>query len=315
MPSSTEPLHLLIPDAARWLPPGAPRPALPRLPQLQALLRRLRPAGTIAVDEDSPAMPFEIALAHANGLPGEPGRVPWAAFESGTVGTPCAWFKPCHWQLGLDHVNLLDPAALALTEDESRALLAAVQPLLAEDGLALRYAAPDAWLAQGEPLRGLATWSMQRALQRPITRDLLALAPTEAQSAHLRRLQSEVQMLLYSHPVNEARERERRWPVNALWITGAGTLDAPLPPARHVLVEPRLARLSPDAGPDDHAHAWQAIDADSLARLHAVLEAGGDARLTLCGPRRAQTLAPARGAQRFLSLFGRMSASALHDQL
>ena len=90
MPSSTEPLHLLIPDAARWLPPGAPRPALPRLPQLQALLRRLRPAGTIAVDEDSPAMPFEIALAHANGLPGEPGRVPWAAFESGTVGTPCA---------------------------------------------------------------------------------------------------------------------------------------------------------------------------------------------------------------------------------
>lgn len=295
MPPAPEPLHLLIPDAAPLLPEGAPLPALPPLPVLGALLARLRRVDTIEVDDDSPATPFETAIARANRLPGEPGRQPWAAFESGTVGTPCAWLRPCHWQLGLDHVTLLDPAALALTEDESRALLAAVQPLLAEDGVALRYIAPDLWLAQGALFRGLTTWSMDRAVQRPLTRDVLALAPTAAQSAHLRRLQTEVQMLLYHHPVNEAREQGRRWPVNALWIGGAGQLDAPLAPAPHVLVEPRLTQLPPDAGMEAFHAAWQAIDAGSAARLRRVLDAGGDARLTLCGPRRAIGFAPARG--------------------
>lgn len=316
MPSAPDPFHLLIPDAAPSRPEGAALPALPPLPVLDALLARMRPAETIEIGPDSPATPFELALARANRLPGEPGRQPWAAFESAAVGTPCAWFKPCHWQLGLDHVNLLDPAALALTEAESRALLASVQPLLAEDGLQLRYLLPDAWLAQGELLRGLTTWSMQRALEQPLTRDQLALAPSAAQSAHLRRLQTELQMLLYHHPVNEAREAARRWPVNAVWITGAGQLDAPLPPDPRVRVEPRLAQLPPDTNADALRAAWQAIDGDSLAQLRRVLDAGGDARLTLCGPRRALGFVPARGlGARISSLFRPQRFMDLREQL
>lgn len=294
MPPAPEPFHLLIPDAAPLLPEGAALPAVPPLPALDALLARLRPTHAIEVGDDSPATPFELALARAHRLPGEPGRQPWAAFESGTVGTPCAWLQPCHWQLGMDHVMLLDPAALALTDDESRALLAAVQPLLDEDGVALRYTRPDAWLASGELLRGLTTWSVARAVQRPLTRDVLALAPEAAQSAHLRRLQTELQMLLYHHPVNEAREQARRPPVNALWISGAGQLDAPLAAAA-LQVEPRLTQLPPDAGLDGLHAAWRALDADSVAALAQRLAGGADVRLTLCGPRRAITLAPGRG--------------------
>jgi hypothetical protein len=102
-------------------------------------------------------------------------------------------------------------------------------------------------------------------------------------------------MLLYHHPVNEAREAARRWPVNALWISGAGVLDAPLPPSPQVLVEPGLAQLPPDCSADDWRAAWQAIDAGAAAQLRRVLAGGGDARLTLCGPRRAIGFAPARG--------------------
>jgi hypothetical protein len=266
-----------------------------RLPALDALLARLRPAGMIEADDDCPATPLELALARAHGLPGAPGRWPWAAFESGVVGTPCAWFRPCHWQLGMGQASLVDPAALALAEDESRALLAAVQPLLAEDGVALRYVRPGAWLAQGELVGGLSAWSMQRALQQPLTREVLAQAPTAAQNAQLRRLQAELQMLLYSHPVNEAREQAGRWPVNALWIDGAGALDAPLAPDSGVQVESRLTELPPGADAQQIQVAWQAIGASSLAELRRVLDAGGNARLTLCGPRRALTFAPARG--------------------
>ena len=295
MPPAPEPFHLLIADAAPPRLEGDPIPALPPLPTLDALLTHMRQADIIEADDDCPATPFEMALARAHRLPGAPGRVPWAAFESGIAGTPCAWFKPCHWQLGMGHAQLIESAALALTEDESRALLAAVRPLLAEDGVTLTRTRPDAWLAQGELLRGLSAWSMRRAQQQTLAPEMLAQAPTPTQNAHLRRLQAELQMLLHDHPVNEARERARRYPVNALWIDGAGALEALLPPDPHVEVESRLADLPPEASLEQFHAAWRAIDGGSLARLRRVLDGGGDARLTLCGPRRAITCAPARG--------------------
>lgn len=316
MPPAPEPLHLLIPDAVPATGFGAPAADAPAPPQLDALLARMRPSSQIEAGIDSPATPFEIALADANNLPGAPGRRPWAAFEAGIVGTPCAWLKPCHWQLGLDHVAVLDPGALGLTETESRALLETVQALVTEDGITLRYATPDAWLAQGELFRGLTTWSIARAVAQPLTREQLAVAPTDAQSAHLRRLQAEWQMLLYQHPVNEAREAARRWPVNALWITGAGALDHALTPNPHVLVEPRLAQLPPEAGTAERDAAWLDVAKGTLTRLRAVLDAGGNARLTLCGPRRAIGFTPGRGpAFKMSSLFRPQRWKELREQL
>lgn len=291
-----EPLHLLIADAA--LPQGVPPAALCELPNLQALLARMRRHATIEVGEDGPATPFELALARAHGLSGAPGHIAWAAFETATVGTPCAWLRPCHWQVGMDQVSLLAPGELALTEGESRALLAAVQPLLRGDGLSLRYVAPGRWLAQGELLRGLATASMARALQQPLTLDALAHAPAAAQSAHLHRLQSELQMLLYTHPVNDAREAARGYPVNAVWIEGAGVLDAPLPPNPEVRTDTRLQ--TPPASTAEHARAWQAMDDEVLAPLLAAQRAGARVQLTLCGTQRAVGLLTAPGVHGWL---------------
>lgn len=291
MPATPEPLHWLIADAA--LPADSPPPPLPPLPHLQALLGRMRVQGVIEADEDSLATPFEQALAGAHGLPGAPGRIAWAAFETGTVGTPCAWLRPCHWQVGMDQVSLLDPHQLALTEAESRALLAALQPLLAEDGLVLRYAAPDRWLAQGELLRGLACASMARALQRPLTPAALTHAPDAKQGAHLRRLQSELQMLLYNQSVNDAREAARRYPVNAIWIEGAGALDASVPIQPGVRTDTRLQ--TPPASTSEYQRTWQAIDAEVGAPLQAAQRAGTPVQVTLCGARRAIGLASAQG--------------------
>ena len=292
MPSA--PLHLLIADAASPAGEGG-------WPALDALLARMRPAGGIEAEDGCPATPLEIALARAHHLPGEPGRVPWAAFESGIVGTPCAWLRPCHWQLGMDHARLMGGDELALTEAESRALLAAAQPLLADDGVTIGYAQPGAWLARGELLRGLRVWSLRRALQHPSTgsrrgpvmRDMLPQAP-----ARLRRLQSELEMLLHDHPVNAARENAGRPTVNALWIDGAGALDALPPPNARVLIEPAL--------PGD----------GGLAQLRRALDGGDDARLTLCGPRRALAFAPARGLRDKISnLFSPQRFRSLRDKL
>ena len=309
-------LHLLIPGAV--LPPDATASPAPPLPlSLRGLLATLAPAERIACEEDSPATPFELALAQANGLPGAPGFIPWAAFETGTVGTPCAWIKLCHWQVGADNVMLSPPEDLALDAATADALLAAMAPYFLEDGITLRPYGTVAgvWLATGEPLRGLRTVSMDRLAGQRLTPSLLDAAGTPA--ASLRRLQNEMQMLLYTHPANDARQQNGLQPVNSFWVSGAGQLDQAVPVAADVQVEARLAAPALRGDAAAHARAWQEVDADTCAALLALARAGGSARLTLCGSDAAQTFGPAHNGawNRIMSNIGLKPASTGLEKL
>jgi hypothetical protein len=316
--------HLLIADAAPL--PGAHAPAsaaadaataLPPLPNLDALLTRLRPAGSIACEEDAPETPHALAVARANGLPGQPGRHPWAAFESGTVGIPCAWLRPAHLQMGMDDVQLIVLNQLELSEDESQQLLNACASLLAEDGLTLRAAFPGAWLVQGELLRGVYAPAPERAAGRLLTRSELARADDPAQQRLLARLLSELEMVLATHPISQAREAARRWPINSVWVHGAGVLEAPLPPAPGVRVAAQLSQGDALHDSAAHAAAWQAIDRQEAAELLDTLRSGQAVQLTLSGPRRAVTLAGPTGGfmGRITSLFGRPRLLDVRKQL
>ncbi|MGH6637068.1 MAG: phosphoglycerate mutase [Polaromonas sp.] len=288
MPDPIPLRHLLIPGAG--LPaaagPGAAPHTQPNLPNLKQLLRHMAPSDLIECDEDSPSMPYELALARLNGLPAQPGLIPWAAFETGTTGTPCAWIKPCHWQMGADHVQLGDPASLGLDEAASRALLDAAAPYFRDDGMTLAYHLPDAWLASGEVFRHLSTRSLERVIGHRITP---AVFDASSGGTALRRLQNEMQMLFYTHPVNDMRQRQGLLPVNSFWITGAGALDQPIAPARGVEVETRLHAPALQQDPQAHARAWQAVDADACARLLTQVRQGLAAQLTLCGQHRARS--------------------------
>ena len=287
-------LHLIIPGAV--LPEGAseaPLPAAPVLPKLRALLAAMDPTTRIDCAEDSPSTPFEMVLAEANALPGGPGHVPWAAFESGTVGVACAFLKLCHLQVGADHILLLPPDELGVDADTSGLLMQAMAPYFLEDGITLQPygTVRGTWLATGEPFRNLRTVSTDQLAGRRVTRAMLESAGGAA--AVLRRLQNEMQMLLYTHPANEARQQQGLLPINSFWVTGAGVLNTATPPAPHVQVESRLHAAARRSDAVAHATAWQAVDADACARLLAVLRAGGDARLTLCSDTAAQSFAPA----------------------
>ena len=311
-------LHLIIPGAV--LPQGAvdaPSPAAPAMPKLRALLAAMDADTRIECAEDSPSTPFEIALAEANALPGGPGHIPWAAFESGSVGVPCAFLKLCHLQVGADHILLLPPDDLGVDANTAGVLMQAMAPYFLEDGITLQPhgAVPGTWLATGEPFRNLRTVSTDQLAGRRVTRAMLESSGGAA--AVLRRLQNEMQMLLYTHPANEARQQQGLRPINSFWVTGAGVLDTATPAAPHVQVERRLhaAALRSDAAA--HAEAWQAVDADACARLLAVLRAGGDARLTLCSEKAAQSFAPAPAGvwRRLKSVLGLQPPFNVHKQL
>jgi len=287
-------LHLMIPGAVLPGSDGEPPPQhAPLPPKLRTLLGAMVPDGRIDCGEDSPSTPFELALAQAHGLPGGPGHLPWAAFETGTIGLPCAFIKLCHWQVGADHVRLSPPEELAVDEETARVLLAAMAPYFLEDGITLAPvgALSGTWLATGEVFRGLRSVSTDTLTGRHLTRSLLEGAGTPA--ATLRRLQNEMQMLLYTHPANEARQQRSLAPVNSFWVTGAGVLEQALPVAQDLRVETRLQAPARRHDAQAHAHAWQLVDTDACAALLAVLRTGGQARLTLCGDRAAQGFAPA----------------------
>lgn len=278
--------HLIIPYAASRSP--ALRSALPQLqlPHLQALLQALTRVHSDADDLDEPGldMPHERALARALDLPGTTGAWPWAAWSQGVTGeTPQAFFTPCHWQIGMDQVVMLNPASLQLSEAESQALLQAMQPFFSEDGLSVRYLTPTQWHAQGELLRGLACASVERVVGMNVNPWL----PKSPAAKALRRLQSEMQMLLYNHPVNDARSAKGQLTVNSFWVHGAGVLThKPAGPAPHMTTALCEAALREDA--QAWLQAWREADATLCADLRQRMGAQ-PVTLTLCSEHAAHT--------------------------
>ncbi len=275
---------------------------LGRLVQGMALVQ------TDSRDAATLSAPHERALARALGLADDntaDGLLPWAARDAAEHlqdrdGKAWAWVTPCHWAMGHLHATLSDPAALALSEDESRALLTIMQGYFETDGITLHYLAPERWLAEGELFRQLPTASLDRVLARNVD----AWLPDAQQARPLRRLQNEMQMLLYTHPLNDTREARRQLPVNSFWLSGTGDLPATYRPGTAEVSAPR--ELAEAVFKDDWAaygEAWGRLDAGGIARLLARQRAGETVRLTLCGEHGAQTFESSKKG-----LFARISS-------
>lgn len=284
--------HLLIPFASCQAPECLQ--ALPglELPRLEKLLAQLAKGEHDSGDTRDLSLPHERVLARACGLPAVDGCIPWAAWDVRQAGRDpgaAAWARitPCHWRVGSDHVALDDPRHLALDEAESRALLAVVRPFFEEDGMTLEYAQPMLWLARGELFRELPAASLDRVIGRAVD----AWLPRLAQAGPLRRLQQEVQMLLYTSPANDDRQQRGLEPVNSFWVSGTGALPptgvGPLPAELVVADQLRAPALAGDW--DAWAGAWRAIDEHQCARLLEAAAAGRHVTLTLCGDRNAQS--------------------------
>ncbi|MBB1078123.1 phosphoglycerate mutase [Rhodoferax sp. 4810] len=313
-------MHLIIPYAAPSSQGFAAALANLKLPNLQKLLARLQPAPPDSGDAFSLSPPQERALAAAWGLSSADGQIPWAALQAHQVGhaanSAWAFITLCHWQVNTGHVAMSQLPLPALSEVQSAALLEAMQPYFEEDGITLMADESGRWLAQGEIFRDLATASPDRV----VGRNLAAWMTTSPQAAPLRRLQNEMQMLLYTHPVNDARETLNLTPVNSFWLHGSGALpDGYQPPP--VNVQPTVINmLKPLALTDNWpgwAQAWQALDTGDIASLLQTAATGQAVQLTLCGERSSQTWVtqPQPVWQKFKSLFGSQPLSELLEKL
>jgi hypothetical protein len=280
-------MHLLIPFAhCSSVGCQAALPAL-QLPNLTRLLSRLTPEPLDQGDELSLSPPHERALARALGWPLRDGLLPWAAQQARQNGA-WAFITPCYWQVHGQRIAMSAQALQEFSEDDSRSLLAAMQPYFEEDGIRLIYDQPTRWLACADVFRELPSASLDRVLGRLIQ----PWMPQGRVAAKLLRLQNEMQMLLYQHPVNDARTLADLAPVNSFWLSGTGALPDLLPgaakPAPAVVIDSlRQPALSEDW--TAWTQHWQQIDANQCSALLSALNTGDSVRLTLCGERHAQT--------------------------
>ena len=137
-----------------------------------------------------------------------------------------------------------------------------------------------------ESLAGLPCASLDRVIGRNVDLWIRHGAAYQSQARLVRRLQSEVQLLLYPHALNEEREQRDALTLNSFWLSGCGRAQAV--PANDVVVNDTLR--APLLAQDwvAWADAWRALDSGALATLLADAQAGRTARLTLCGERSAQ---------------------------
>jgi hypothetical protein len=337
--------HLVIPFARcngdAWLQAMQARPD--RLKGLGRLLRGMQLEETDAGKADSLSPPHERVLARASGLiPGTRGSggtnfvdglIPWAAQRAAGNGHPdaakkaWAFITPCHWAMGREHATMTDPAALDLSPADSGVLLDAMQPYFETESITLHHLAPGCWLADGELFRRLPTASLDRVLGRnvdpwlpgaglagqsrsppevsPATQGDSEKLEERAAAGTLRRLQNEMQMLLYTHPLNDERSAKGALPVNSFWLSGTGGLDqaAPVPEEQPgELLAPRsLAHAVLNSDWDGYMRAWDRLEEGEIARFLSLQEAGEPVRLTLCGECNAQTFI--RSARPFLARF------------
>ena len=288
-------MHLILPLAASQAWPEH-LPTAQDVPHLQRLLHGMRLQQTLVDDEGDrphPLLPHERLQAQALGWP-EDGPWPQAALESGQAG-PQAWLTPCHWQVGMDTVVMLPPEALNLSDEESQQLLQAMQPWLLEDGLQVQWHSALRWHARSPLLQDVCTASLARVTGRNIRPWLTdgSLPPG------LRRLQSEMQMLLYQHPVNDARLARGALSVNSFWVHGAGLPGPGQPPAG--LQRSDALLQAANQGPEAWLAAWRELDAGLLAPL---VQTSTPLQLSLCSETRAHTWqrAPAPWHQRWRRL-------------
>ncbi len=318
-------MHLLIPFAGVLSEAGRQAAAHLVLPQLQGLLQCLAPPQPQDRDDGdawSLSPPHERALALALGWQGADGCLPWAARQAVADGIDTgsrAWglVTPVHWHVGTDQVSLIDPEQLLLDETTSRAFFDAMHELFAGVGIDLCYGTAGRWYAAHDMLAAMPCASLDRVIGRNVDR-WLGVAAGDPAAAQVRRLQAEAQMLLYTHPLNDARLARGLLPVNSFWLSGCGRAQpVAIAAAQAVQIDLRLRNPALAENWPGWVQAWQTLDDGPLAELHRAARAGEPVQVTLCGERAAQSLSSgSRGwLQRLRRRLGSPAVQPLLEQL
>jgi hypothetical protein len=199
-----------------------PEPEATRLPAFRLLQAR-------GLRDEAEAEGVEALLCRHFGI-AKQADWPLAAisfvFDNGRAGGDY-WLRadPVQVQVHRDRLILLDQ--VEISADEAQTLCDALASHFGDVFTPLPMH-PTRWYVRVPTDPGVTTTPLSLAIGKSIDRIL----PNGQGAMHWRKLLNEAQMLLFSHPVNQARESRGLPPINSIWLWGGGTLPA-APAAPH----------------------------------------------------------------------------------
>lgn len=206
-------LTLVLPNLLDIAPAELALAKAPSLTRLLATSKRpdAQPDGVLAVACQV------LGLARQNDWP----VAPWLARAAGIDPGTRYWLRadPVTLDVGRDR-GVLAGIVRDLGADESAALLASLRAHFVSDGIEFVERGPGRWWIALDTPQRTASSAPIFALGHPLAAHL----PRGADAPRWRRWQSEIQMLLFEHPVNRSREERGRPPINYLWLWGGGVL-------------------------------------------------------------------------------------------
>ncbi|RKP50439.1 regulator [Trinickia fusca] len=242
-------LHLLLPFALPTATDAASALHNLQSPALDKLLARATLTERVAGEDFQRTLPHERWVARqfgaiASNAADEAPLAPYMLRADGGTPGQAVWacVEPVHVRIAHDHLVLIDPAALALGDDEAATLLAVAKPLIEELGVRIEAPTPKRWYLSGDALGMLASASPLRASGRSIEIWLPHEAHTGQRSRAWMKLQNEVQMAWFEHPVNEAREARGLPAVNSIWLHAQGAAQPVRSPFSRVLSDAAATR-------------------------------------------------------------------------
>jgi hypothetical protein len=167
---------------------------------------------------------WQVALLDTLGVHDHDQYPSAAVTRTGDAGEPARGFwlhlQPMHFMAGLDRLTAVE---LHGASDVTRAELVELEPTIAAHlrtaAMQLVTTAHDDWLVHSE-----SALDVQTATPESAAVALEQAMPKGRDAPALRRLMTELQMLLHEHPVNIARARRGLPEVNAVWFHGAGEI-------------------------------------------------------------------------------------------
>jgi hypothetical protein len=209
------PLTLLVPDL---LPPADAPPAM-REVRLRALEKGLARA-------DITRLPGREALTWLAEAAGLPAPAPYAAIALAGDDAPRegVWMRadPVHLRIDRDLVALHDASNLDVGPEEAQVLVAALQALFRDDGLAFVAPVPDRWYVRVPPGAVPETTPLHAAAGR----DIFGLLPRGGAPLNWRSMMTEAQMVLSGHEASARREAAGLPAINSVWFWGEGAAPA-----------------------------------------------------------------------------------------
>ena len=127
---------------------------------------------------------------------------------------------PVHLVLQRDSFSLAAPVPLLLESNESDVLTSALNKHFEADGL-IFFWHQNTWFLNLKTNPNIQT----TAPQSVINKDINAFLPTGEGAMQWAKFQNEIQMFLFDHPINLAREAKRLPVINSIWCYGLGAIE------------------------------------------------------------------------------------------